>query len=88
MYLCNAMYVQIFDLILGCSLGVSGDCRPPVSAPEQCIPGQGRCKVQTLHGLLTHAMWHVNMGGIGALWLYIQLAPWQYYRPHSELEFG
>ena len=69
------MYVQIFDLILGCSPGVSCDCRPPVSAPEQCIPGQGRCKVQTLHGLLTHAVYSTGA---------TQLAPWQYTTDHTQ----
>ena len=33
------------------------------------------CKVQTLHGLLIRATWHMHMCGTGAIQLYIELAP-------------
>ena len=36
------------------------------------------CKVLTLHGLLTHNTCHVQVRATGAIWLYIQLIPWQY----------
>ena len=39
-------------------------------------------KVQTLHGLLTHATRHVHMRNTGVIQLYIQLAPWQYTTDH------
>ena len=43
--------------------------------PNPSIPSGNGYKVQTLYVLLIHAMWHVHVCSIGAIWLYIQIAP-------------